>query len=889
MSFHSILSALWNDVFARKRQQKDLDEELQFHLEMQSHDLQMRGMSKELASRDAILKLGNRTAIREEVRTGSPVFWLETLLKDAQYGLRALRKSAGFSIVALLSLALSIGACTTLFSLLYGILFRPLPYPRPAELVEIIDVNLAMRIEKSGVSARNVGDWRQFVKAFDGIAAYYTMGRTLSGDGESEVVLAGQVGADFFSILGTPPLSGRTFTEEETAASYYNSANAVMAADPVVVLSESLWKRRYGSDPLIIGKSIVIDRRPTKVIGVMPANVALPEPRTALWIPWGLKKDHARDQHFAGCIARLANNVTPAQAESELNSFARKLGLEYPETNKDWTHRVLDLQTSLSGEVSGMLWVLLAAVALVLLIACANIAVLHLSRTISRMQESYIRVALGAGRNRLLRQYLVKSALLSVTGAVLGLLLAYFSLESLRRMETDLPRLSEVSIDLTVFLWSVLLTVFSTLLFGLGPALVGIGPARMALTSPDGMRATTHQAGQRFRSTLVIIEIALAVVLLSSAVMLIRSFSRLQAVNPGFNPTNVLVAPVFLDMQKYGSGSRTRAYYHELFERLRALPGVESVGAATALPASPLGADFGRPLWDSTAPPVESSKRLADIRIVTTDYFKTMGMNLIRGRGFSAIDGPESPRVVIVNELLAAQMWGKQNPIGRQIIIDYSTSGTYAYTITGVVNNVRFHGLRSEPRPEVYLPHAQRSYLILNVAIRTKQDARLFITPVRNVLREVDPLQPPHNITALEDLVDATVIRDRYATALVGVFAIVAFVLALLGIYGVLAYYVRQRVREIGIRMALGAKQGEIVRWIGGQGIRLLCIGIGGGILLAFAFARLLSGLLFEITPLDLISYFVSITLLSLTAILATWIPARRAAKLNPWIALRYE
>lgn len=886
MNLPSMLSAIWKDLFSRKHQDAELQEELQFHLEMQSQEFQKSGVSEEESRRRAALRLGGATRVQEEVRTQSPVFWLESILKDAQFGFRSLRKTPGFTVVALLSLALSIGACTSLFSLLHGILLRPLPYSEANELVEIQDTNLAMDIEKSGVSARNVEDWRHSVKAFDGIAAYYTMGRTLSGNGESEVVLASQVGADFFDVLRTRPFLGRTFTHEETAQSQYNDANGVTATDPLVVLSHSLWERRFGSDPQVIGKLITLDRRLTKVIGVMPAQFAMPEPRTALWIPWGLKIDHGRDQHFAGCVARLADGITPAQAESELNSFAAKLASLHPESNRGWQCRVIPLQQAMTGEVSGTLWVLLAAVALVLLIACANIAVLHLSRTAARIQESYIRVALGAGRGRLIRQFLVESFLLSAFGALAGLLFAYFTLQWVHRIEPVLPRLSEISIHPVVFGWAVLLTVLSTLLFGLGPAIVGAG---VPLTGSDGARATVHPAGQRFRNILVVVEIALAVVLLASSGMLIRSFARLQAVDPGFNPTKVLVAPVFLDMEKYGSGERSRTYYRTLFEKLQELPGVESVGGATALPASPLGPDFERPVWDSVAPPVESSKRFADVRMITPQYFKTMGMNVFRGRAFSAMDGPEAPRVVIVNEVLARQIWPTENAVGKQLVIDYSTSGTYSYQVVGVINNVRFHGLRSEPRPEIYLAHAQRPYLILNVAIRTKEDPRLFVTPVRSVLRAVDPLQPAHSVTPLEDLVDATVVRDRYSMTLITSFATVAFILALLGIYGVLAYYVRQRIREIGIRMALGAKQDQIIRWIAKQGLQLLLAGLGLGLLLAFAFARLLSGLLYEISPLDLISYLGAVALLSLTAILATWIPARRAAHMNPSIALRYE
>ena len=889
MGFRQNLFNFWRDLFSHKRQYGELEEELQFHLEAQISEFEKRGIPRNEAERLARLKLGGITQVKEEVRSQNHFFWLESLYRDARFGIRALRKSPGFTVVAFLSLALSIGACTALFSLLYGILLRPLPYPHPDRLVEIHGVNRVMGIEEGGVSARNVQDWRTDTRALDGIAAFYTMGRTLSGNGESEVVLATQVGTDFFKVFATKPLLGRTFTKAESEQAYYNSTNAITAADPVVVLSHDLWVRRFGADQNVIGRSIVLDRRYWKIVGVMPQQFAFPEARSELWLPWSVRAGHPRDQHFARCVARMTSGFTAHQAEVDLNTIAHKLAQLYPETNTNWTTRVTPLKKSMTHGISRVLWLLLAAVCLVLAIACANIAVLHLSRTAARIQESYIRLALGAGRSRLIRQFLVESVLLAVAGAAAGLLFAYFGIEWLRRIEPALPRIREISIDPAVFGWSVLLTVCCTVLFGLGPALVGVGSARASLTAADGLRTTVHAAGQRFRNALVVIEIALAMVLLSSAAMLTRSFSRLQAVNPGFNPSNVLVAPVFLDTQKYGSGERVRAYYKNLFDQLQELPDVEAVGASTALPASPLGADFKRPVWDSTAPAVDSSKHFADVRMITPEYFKVMGITLLRGRGFSHHDSPDAPKVILVNDVLSRKMWGQQNPVGKQLVVDYSSSGTYAYEIVGVVNNVRFHGLRNAPRPEIYFPHAQRSYLILNVAIRTARDPRLLAPAVRTVLKNVDPLQPAHSLTALQDLVDATVVRDRYSMTLVTCFAGVAFTLALLGIYGVLAYYVRQRIREIGIRMALGARQEEIIRWIATHGLRLLLTGLAVGAVAAVLFARLLSGLLFEITPLDLPSYLAAIGALLITAIAATWIPARRASRLNPTIALRYE
>jgi predicted permease len=887
MNFFSIFWNSCKDLFFWKEKNRVLQQELQFHLEMQTEEFCRAGMSEPAARRAALIKLGQTTRIQEEVASQNPLFPLEDFYKDAKYGFRSLKKSPGFTLVAILSLALSIGGCTALFSLLHGILLRPLPFPDPDQLVEIHDRNGELGLEKNGVSAPLVEDWRRLVSGLEGVSAFFTMGRTLSGDGDSEVVLATQVTADFFHIFRIQPLLGRTFTAEETARTQYNSANGVATSDPLVVLSHGLWSRRFGSDPQIIGKTVTLDRRLWKVIGVMPSHFDMPS-SPALWIPWGMKPNHARDQRFAKCVARLKSGKTAQQVEAEINAVTQRLALNEPES-RGWESRVTPLQEAMTGDVKGILWVLLTAVALVVIIACANIAVLQLSRTSARLQESYIRLALGAGRMRLIRQFFIESALIAAVGGIFGVLIAYWGIEWLQRVQPNLPRLKEISLNNSVLLWSFTLTAFTTLLFGLGPAVVGVGNSRTPLTGADGLRSTVDASGQRFRNTLVVLEIALAFVLLTSSVMLIRSFARLRSVDPGFNPRNVLVAPIFLDMEKYGSGSKTRNYYKLLFEKLLSVPGVKSAGAATALPASPLGADFKRPVWDSRSANINSWKRFADVRMVTTDYFRTMGMRILEGRGFSSLDSPDAPGVVMVNELLARQIWPKGDAIGKELVVDYSTSGTYGYQVIGVVKNVRFHGLRSVPRPEIYFPHAQRSYLVLNVAIRTTVDPRLLIPEVRKVLLQLDPEKPPHNLTALEDLVDATVMRDRYAMMLVTSFAAVAFVLALLGIYGVLAYYVRQRVREIGIRMAIGAKQGQIVRWITGQGIRLLLAGLVIGLIAAAGFARLLASLLYEVSPLDLFSYTAAIFCLCATAILASWLPARRASKINPNLALRYE
>lgn len=876
------------ELFFRQEGEAEIDEELKFHLAMQEQENIRAGMNPEDARRSASLQLGGVQQIKESVREQRVGFWFETLFKDVAYGLRMLRKGRGLTFVCLITLALAIGACTALFSILNGIVLRPLPYPKPDSLVEIVDTNPTKGIARIGVNGRNLDDWKTRSSVFDGIAAHYTMGRTLSAGDESEVVLTSQVSADFFRVFQTSPLMGRAFTEEESQRTQYNSALGLMSPDPVVILSHRLWMRRFGSDPQIVGKTIVLDRRPWKVLGVMPPHFAMPDGNTMLWIPWGLRHDTARDQHFAGAVARLATGVSSSQAQDHLNQIADQLAREFPEVNAGWRVRLNPLQQVITGDFSQILWFLLAAVGLVMIIACVNIAILQLSRASARIHESSVRMVLGASRGRLIRQFLLESLLLASGGGLLGLLLAYFAIGALHQLQPGLPRVAEITVDVQVLLAAITTTALAALLFGLAPAFVAVGKSKATMQA-ESPRNTSRASTQRLRNALVITEVALAVTLLSSSAMLIRSFLRLQQTNYGFQPDSVLVLPVFLDSEKYNSGSKSRAYYKELIENLQNLPGVVSVGGATALPASPLGPDFERPVWEQGSLPVDQSKRHADVRMVTTDYFRALGITIRRGRGFSAQDGPDAPGVVIVNESLARQIWPGRDPVGKQLVVDYSSSGTYPYQVVGVVNDVRFHGPRSVPRPEIYFPHAQRSYLVMNIAIRSKNDPRLLIGPVRNVLRSIDPQKPAHNITPLEDLVDATVIKDRYAMMLVSCFASVALMLASLGIYGVLAFFVRQRIQEIGIRVALGARQNQITAWIARQAARLMLAGLITGLFTAIAFSRLLSGILFEVSSRDLFSLTAAALLIALTAFVAAWIPARHASRIDPSIALRYE
>jgi predicted permease len=878
----------WRDLTSRNQQEAELDEELKFHLAMQEQKNQEDGMNPDQARRYALIEIGGAEQIKEQVRSERFGFWLESIFKDATYGIRMLRKTPATTFVSLITLALAIGACTALFSIFYTVLLSPLPYPQPHQLVQIWDTNPKKAITQIGVNGRNLLDWRQRVSAFNGIAAYYTMGRTLTSGSDSEVILVSQVSADFFKIFQTQPSLGRIFSDAESQAAKFNMALGAENPNPVAILSHGLWIRKFGGDPKIVGKTIILERRPWKIVGVMPSKFAIPDSATQLWIPWGLEHDPMRDQHFASGIARLGDGVTVSQAQDRLNEVAKQLAKEFPDSNADWNVKVLPLHEAMTGDLKQLLWVLLAAVGLVLLLGCANVAILQLSRASVRMHESSIRLALGASRSRLFRQFLIESLILAFAGGSLGIAFAYFGIEWLQYIKLDLPRLTEISLSQTVLFTSFGLTVITALFFGLIPASANASKNDSPFHG-ESFRTTSNISTQRLRNALVATEVALAIVLLASSGMLIRSFAKLRAVNSGFNPQNVLVLPIFLDMEKYGSGKKSHAYYKNLLENLQALPGVVSAGGATALPTSPLGPDFERPVWNQSSLATEEDKRSADVRMITPDYFRTLRISILKGRGFTSQDGPDAPKVVIINQTLAHQIWKNTDPIGQKLVVDYSNAGTYPYEIVGVANDIRFHGPRSEPRAEIYFPHAQKPYLVLNIAIRTSADPRLLINPVREVLRRIDPQKPAHNITPLTDLVSATVVRDRYAMTLLSCFATVSLMLAVLGIYGVLAFFVRQKVQEIGIRLALGARQNQITSWIAKQGTRLMIIGVAAGLLATLLFSRILAGILYQVSPLDFLSLLAAVFALALSVIIAISIPAHRASRIDPSVALRYE
>ncbi|MGD9905085.1 MAG: ABC transporter permease [Vicinamibacterales bacterium] len=875
------------EIVGRGRVSRDLDDELAAHVAAAEADLRASGLDAAEARRQAALTLGPMTSARDAVadeRTGATV---EQLAREVRQAWRALRRAPALTTVSALTMAIGIGASTVLVALVDGVVLRPLPYPDADRLVRVVDVNPAAGVDGAGVTTGNLFEWGQRARAFSAIAGHYAMGRTLSADDRADVVIAAQVTAGFFAVGGVAPLLGRPFSDEEYAAATFSSAAMPTGANPVAIIGEGLWRSRFGADPALVGRTITLERRPFTVVGVMPGHFALPDREVQVWLPWRITAESPRDQHYVGATARVAPGRTVADAERDLAAVAADLARAYPATNQGWSVRLVPLHADLVGTAATALWLLVGAVGLLLAVGCANVALLTLMRGMDRAGDAAVRLALGASPARLVREFLMESSLVAVLGGVLGLALAASLLAALPALAPDLPRLDEVRLDGRVLAVVAALTAAVALLAGWPQAWRRARLAPLTALAEAGRRTTTGGGSHRMRDGMAMAQVALAVMLLVGAGLLVRSVRALAAVDPGFDPRGVLVAPVFLDSQAYATGDRARAYYRTLLEKLAALPGVVAVGGATTVPTSPLGPDFDRPVWPDGTSPAAADRPPAAVRMVTPGYFAALGLRIAAGRRFDERDAPTSPRVVMVNETLARRLWPGTSPVGRQLVVDYSTTGTHPYEVVGVVGDMRFGGPRSEPRAEIYLPHAQRPYLILNVVVKTAGDPRALAPAVRAALHEVDPQKPAQGLHALDDLVAATYARDRQVMATLVVFAGAATALALLAVYGVLSHRVRERTREIGIRMAMGADAAGVMRWVAGAGLRLVAAGGLAGLATAWAASSVLDGVLFGVAPSDAVTLATVVAVVALVGLAATALPSWRATRVDPVTTLR--
>jgi putative ABC transport system permease protein len=884
------MRGLWRrltELVRRDHLDREATEEMASHIEMLTAQKAEGGMDEREARRAARVELGNIQSAREQILEERTGFALEQMWRELGQAARVLRRSPGLTALSTATMGVGIGVSAILFALVNGIVLSPLHYPAPDRLVRIFDSNQAAGVDRTGITTGNLDDWRRGASSFSGIAGYYSMGRTVSVDGNAEAVMTSQVTDDFFAVVGVSPALGRTFTSAEVRSATYSNALAPTGANPVVILSHAMWRDRFGSASDAVGKSLLLDRRPFTIVGVMPPGLELPEPRVRLWIPWSVAGDSPRDQHFVGGLARLNQDVSIAHAEDQLNTVARDLGARYPDTNRGWGVRLSPLDVETVGETATVLWVLLAAVGLVLLVACANVALLSLMRGLDRADETTVRLALGASTRRLLREFLMESVLLAGGGGLLGLALATAGVRLLPSLTTDLPRLDEVSLDNRALLFIAAVTILTALFSGLPHAWRRTRASAIPAAGGLALRTTASAQRHALRDGIVIAQVALAVVLLAGSALLVRSYLHLRTTNPGFDPRGVLVAPVFLDTQAYNTRDKVQAYYRTLFERLAAISRVTAVGGATTVPTSPLGPDFERPVWPEGVAADRAQQTPASVRSVTPGYFPAMTLRIADGRAFDERDQAASPRVIMVSETLARRLWPGQRAVGHQLVVDYSTAGTYPYEIVGVVGDVRFRGPRSEPLAEIYVPHTQAPYLILNVVIRTNGDPRAMIPAVRQALKEVDPQKPAHGLNALEDLMGATYARDRQTMVTLLVFALAAIFLAVLSVYGVLSQRVRERSREIAIRMALGADGSRLVAWVASTGVRLVSAGIVAGFAIAWMLTGTIDRLLVGVAPTDPLTALAVAAILVCVGLVAILIPSWRATRIDPVAVLR--
>ncbi len=865
---------LWDWLFHRRQRQEELDEEVQSHLRMAARDRMEQGETAEQARTSAVREFGNVTLVKEVTRDMWGSRSLETLLQDLRYSLRQLRKNPGFTSVAVITLALGIGANTAIFSVVDAVLLRSMPYKDPSRLVMIWETYL--QFPKVWPSVPNFYDWQAQSRAFDGMGAYrVSRGFTLTGHGEPERLQGTYISANLFGLLGVKSTQGRTFFPAEDKP----------GVAPIVILSHPLWQRLFAADPRAVGRNIALDDRSYTIVGVMPAGFRFPE-WADFWLPFGqMGKDEiaSRVRHPLEVVARLKALATQAEAQTQMSTIAARLAQEYPKTNRGWGVTVVPLRTELVGSAQPALLILLGATGMVLLIACANVANLMLARASAREREMAVRSALGAGRTRLMRQLLTECVTLSSLGGALGLFLASWGRHFLVGLAPSIvPYMENSSINGPVLAFSAVTSILTGVIFGLVPALQS-STVHLNETLKQGSRsvgATRRQS--RLRSSFVVIQTALALILLTGAGLLIKSFVRLLGVNPGFDPHNVLTARI--DLPESRPHDELGRLYEQVSDRLKALPGVESAGTSSFLPLGPEPNLKSRFVVEGSAPSEEGFP-VAEVRATTPAYFRAMGISLLRGR-FFITSGEEQTPAVIISSTLARRFFPHENPVGKRLNMGPLYPQPSWYTIVGVVSDVREFGLANEPQNDVYFDDAESGmYLVL----RTASDPLSLAPSVRRVVRELDREMTVREVATGDQLVSHSLESRRFSMILLGLFAGIAVSLAVIGIYAVISYSVAQRTHEIGLRMALGAERLEVLRLIVGQGMGLTIAGVAIGLVGALGMGRFIAGLLYGVKSTDPATLAGVSLILIVTSLVATYLPARRATKVDPVVALRYE
>ena len=803
---------------------------------------------------------------------------MRSALQDLRYGARLLVRSPGFSLVAIIALAIGIGANTAIFSVVYTLLLQRLPY-RDADRLAIVWEHNTVRDRKSNVvGPANFIHWREMNQVFEDLAAVtMTYSVTATGNGDPEELQAQSISAELFQILGVAPALGRGFTPAENVPGTRS-----------VVISDRLWRRRFGGDPGILERPMISQGTPFTVVGVMPPGFSFLDKSVDVWLPIGFTAQSRTPRgRSLMVVGRLKPGVTAARAQLDMTRVSANLTEMFPAFNTGWTSRVVLIREQLTGDVRPALIVLAAAVAFVLLIACANVANLLLARATARQRELAVRAALGAGRARLVRQLLAESLVLSGIGGLCGLLLAWWALGFLRAVVAErlpIQRLEMVGIDPYVLLFTLAASLVCGLVFGAVPALTASG-STLTDSLKDGGRSGSGSRGKRTRSAFVIVEVALALVLLVGAGLLLRSFVRLLDRSPGFDASRTITMRISLPQARYGGDGQRAQFLDRFFQQVDALPGVQASGAISFLPLTGLGAATSMQIVGQPVPP-QGQEPVTDVRVITHGYLKTMGVPLLKGRLFNEQDASDAKGRVVINETMALKHWPGEDPIGKRVRIAWDSLED---EVIGVVGDVRHAGLDGEIRPMTYWPYARNPYGTMTVTVRTAADPNRIVTSIAGLVRQLDPELALANVKTMDEVVSDSVAQRRLTMLLLTIFAGAALLLAAVGIYGVIAYSVTERTQEIGIRMALGAQRGAVLRMVITQALVLAVTGIavgGGGALLL---TRLMEGLLFEVKPADPLTFGVVSGILAAVALLASYIPGRRATQVDPVIALRAE
>ncbi|HEY0101641.1 MAG TPA: ABC transporter permease [Pyrinomonadaceae bacterium] len=875
------LSTLSRNIFHKARVDEELDEEVRAYLELLTDEKSAQGLDAEQARRASVLEVGGIEQVKEQVRDVRIGATMESLLQDLRYGVRVLIKNPGFTAVAVLTLALGVGANTAIFSVINAVLLRPLPYPEAQRLVWVWETH--PNIKEEPASLPNFTDWKSQSQSFEGMAGLANASLALTGEGEPERIPTCFVVGDLFTVLGVSPALGRSFLAEEDKP----------GNERVVVLSYAIWQRRFGGDQNIVSKSITLSGNPYTVIGVLPQGFKHPQTgqrkEPELYAPLGRAPESAgRRSDFLGVLARTKPGVPLKQAQAEMNTITARLAQQYPDSNANWGVTLLPLHERVTGDVSRALWLLMGVVGFLLLIACVNVANLTLARSAARGQEIAVRRALGADRSRLVRQFLTESVLLSFIGGTLGLLLAAWGIAALSALSPgNIPRLDEVTLNWPVLAFTLAASLMTGLIFGLFPALNATNPNLTESLKEGGRSSTEGSRSARVRRGLVVFEIAVALMLLVGAGLMIRSFTHLQDVDPGFQPERVVAVDVGLPSAKYKEDERVVGFYDQFFGRVKAQTGVESVAAISTLPLSGSG-DIITFQVDGQAEPGGDASADAEYRIISPGYFSTMSIPLVKGNDFTERDTKDAPYVMLVNETFARRFFPNEDAIGKRLNPSASSDAPWR-TIVGIVKDVRLQSLDTEPYPQMYAPLAQSPRRSMTMVVRTAGDPMNVLPFVRNELKTLDKDQPLYNVRTMEQVLAESIARRRFNMMLIAIFAFLGLVLASVGIYGVISYSVTQRTHEIGIRMALGAEARDILKMIVKQGMGMVLLGIGLGLGGAFALTRVMSSLLFGVSPTDLTTFAGVPLILAMVALLACYIPARRATRVDPMIALRFE